>query len=461
MKAARFDVAVIGGGLSGLAAALAADEHGAKTLLIERDANLGGKLKQRIHDENLTGPQYEHRFIREIRESCVETAVSTFVSKVEKKQADFELTLVNREGVIMITCKSVVLACGCRERTPRQIGIHGRHLAGIFTAGTAQYYTNILHITPAKRCVIFGSNNLGLVMAWRLKMEGAEVLGIYEEKPTASHLARNVCRCNDLDIPLYTSKTVTRVFGEERVAAVEVTSVDRNMIPVPGTEEIIECDALILSAGLIPENELAESLGIPLDARTNEPVIDQNYMTKVEGVFCCGNALNVNDPVDYVSESGESAGRAAAEHAETGNSRKVNPLLFIGGSMKHFTCTICPTGCRVSVDVVDGLFRFSGNRCGKAEAFAKHDVFSKTKTETASADRSIITTVRTAFPRIPVLPVRTNRDVPKEKVTEIIRELSNVVITEKIGIGEIVVADVLGTGCDVIAASNILKKILV
>jgi len=340
MTTAHFDVAIIGGGPSGLAAALAADEHGAKTLLIDREENLGGKLEQRIYDENLTGPQYcpatldLRRFIYRLPYSGVKTAMSTFVSKVEKKQGDFELTLVNREGAIRITCKSVVFACGCRERTPRQIGIYGKHLAGIFTAGTAQYYTNILGKMPTKRCVIFGSDSIGLVMAWRLKLEGAEVLGIYEEKPSVSDLARNICRYEGLDIPLYTSKAVTRVFGEERVAAVEITSVDRNMIPVPGTEQVIECDALIVSAGLIPENELAENLGIPLNARTKEPVIDQNYMTNVEGVFCCGSALNVNDSVDNVSESGEAAGRAAAAYVEMINSRKYDPLLSIGTSVK-------------------------------------------------------------------------------------------------------------------------------
>jgi NADPH-dependent 2,4-dienoyl-CoA reductase/sulfur reductase-like enzyme len=324
MIADRYDVAVIGGGPAGLAAALSADEHGAKTLLIEREANLGGILKQCIHDgfglvrygEKLSGPEYAHRFIRQISNSGVETAVLTFVTKIEKQPLGFELTLVNRDGVIKTACKSIVLACGCRERTGRQIGIHGRHSAGVFTAGTAQYYTNILGKMPTKRCVILGSGDIGLIMARRLKLEGAEVLGVYEAKPTASGLMRNVYQClEDFDIPLYTSKTVTRVFGEGRLNSVEVSSVDENMTPISGTEEIIECDALILSVGLIPENELAESLGVPLDTRTKGPITDQNCMTMIDGVFCCGNALHVNDLVDYVSESGETAGRAAAQRA--------------------------------------------------------------------------------------------------------------------------------------------------
>jgi len=326
MVAARYDVAVIGGGPAGLAAALSANECGAKTLLIEREAHLGGILKQCIHDgfglvrygKKLTGPEYAHRFIRRITNSGVETATLTFVTKIKKRPFGFDLTLVNREGVIKTKCRSVVLACGCRERTSRQIGIHGRHSAGVFTAGTAQYYTNILGKMPTKRCVILGSGDIGLIMARRLKLEGAEVIGVYEAKPTPSGLTRNVYQClEDYNIPLHTNKTVTRIFGEGRLNAVEVSSVDENLTPISGTEEIIECDALILSVGLIPENELAESLGVPLDEHTKGPITDQKCMTMIDGVFCCGNALRVYDLVDYVSENGETAGRAAAHWAGT------------------------------------------------------------------------------------------------------------------------------------------------
>ena len=323
-----YDVIVIGGGPAGLAAALASDKCGAKTLLVEREANLGGILKQCIHDgfglvrygEKLSGPEYAHRFISQLPESNVDISTLTFVSRIENfKPLNFKLTLINRNGVIKTECKSIVLACGCRERTSRQIGIHGRHSAGVFTAGTAQYYTNILGKMPTRRCVILGSGDIGLIMARRLKLEGADVVGVYEAKPTASGLMRNVYQClEDFDIPLYTSKTVTRIFGEGRINAVEVSSVNEDMSPIPGSEQIIECDALILSVGLIPENELAESLGVPLDPLTRGPVTDQNYMTMTGGVYCCGNALHVNDLVDYVSESGETAGREAAKEREQG-----------------------------------------------------------------------------------------------------------------------------------------------
>jgi len=324
MIRSEYDVVVIGAGPAGLAAALSSDKYGAKTLLVERETKTGGILKQCIHDgfglvrfgEKLSGPEYAHRFTSQLPESGIETATLTFVSKIKKTMSGFELTLINRSGITKTQCKSIVLACGCRERTSRQVEIHGRHSAGVFTAGTAQYYTNILGKMPAKRCVILGSGDIGLIMARRLKLEGAEVVGVYEIKPTASGLMRNVYQClEDFDIPLHTSKTVTRMFGEERLNAVEISSVDVNMQPISGTEQIIECDALILSVGLIPENELAESLGIPLDDKTKGPVVDQNYMTMTSGVFCCGNALHVNDLVDYVSESGEAAGRTAARWA--------------------------------------------------------------------------------------------------------------------------------------------------
>ncbi len=320
---ADFDVTVIGAGPAGLAAALAADEKGKSVLLIERAARMGGILNQCIHDgfglirfgEKLSGCEYANRYVRMVEDSGVEVSLLTFVTHIEKVDGVFHITIVSRDGVRTITSRTLVLSTGCRERTAKQVGIHGTRPAGVYTAGTAQYYINILGEKPARRCVILGSGDIGLIMARRLTLEGTEVLGVYEVKPTPSGLTRNIAQClDDFGIPLHVSHTVTRLFGESRLEAVEVAQVDEKMRPIEGTQEIIPCDTLILSVGLIPENELAESLGIALDNRAKGPVCDQNYETSLDGVFVCGNALHVNDLVDYVSESGKSAGSAAAEY---------------------------------------------------------------------------------------------------------------------------------------------------
>ncbi len=326
MELLEYDVTIIGAGPAGLAAALAADKAGAKTLLIEREAHPGGILKQCIHDgfglvrfgEKLSGPEYAARFIDQLPESSVDVWTLSFVSSIQREQSTSTLTVITREGIRMVQTRALIFATGCRERTSRQIGVHGRHCAGVFTAGTAQYYTNILGELPTRRCVILGSGDIGLIMARRLTLEGAEVVGVYEAKPTPSGLTRNVSQCLwDFEIPLHTSKTVTRVFGDARLNAVEIASVDSKMRPVAGTEEIIPCDALILSVGLIPENELAETIGVPIDSKTKGAVVDERNETLLRGVFACGNALHVNDLVDYVSESGEVAGAAAAERDRT------------------------------------------------------------------------------------------------------------------------------------------------
>lgn len=329
----KYDVIILGGGPAGLSAALAAKKAGASTLIIEREKRPGGILKQCIHDgfglitfkEKLSGPEYAERFIDIVRHENIPIWTSTFVTSVEKVNEGFELMLVNSEKrALKVYAKALILANGCRERSAKQVFIHGTRPAGVYTAGTAQHFVNIMGYLPCKRCVILGSGDIGLIMARRLTLEGAEVLGVYEAKPEPSGLRRNIVQClEDYGIPLYLSHTVTRVFGDDRVESCEISEVDKNLVPIPGTERIVECDSIILSVGLIPENEIAEKLNIKIDNRTKGPYVDQKLMTEIPGIFSCGNALHVNDLVDYVSESGKTAGESAAEYCKKNGQRKL------------------------------------------------------------------------------------------------------------------------------------------
>jgi len=318
----NYDVVVIGAGPAGIAAAFTANQNGASVFLIEREAKLGGILKQCIHDgfgltrykEKLSGPEYAFREIEKLQRTSVEISTLTFVSNIKKDGDGFLLELITREGMQKIYASKLVLATGCRERTSRQIFINGTNPAGVFTAGAAQYYINVLGQTPTKKCVILGSGDIGLIMARRITLEGGKVLGVYEVKPTPSGLTRNISQClDDFNIPLHLSHTVTRVFGTDRLEAVEIAQVDEKMLPLENTKFKIQCDALIISVGLIPENEIAEKLGIEINPKTKGPFVDQTLMSLVNNVYSCGNALHVSDMADYVSESGEIAGLFAAK----------------------------------------------------------------------------------------------------------------------------------------------------
>lgn len=331
-----FDVVVIGGGPAGMAAALAAHKAGARVAIVEREQHLGGILRQCIHPgfglshfkQELTGPEYAQRFIDQVRETDITLFLDSMVIGIDSGEcasgADesaedgvtHTVTLMSPAGMLQLTGRAVVLAMGCRERTRSEIKIPGSRPAGVFTAGLAQRYINIENLKPGSHAVILGSGDIGLIMARRCTLEGISVEGVYELMPYANGLRRNVKNClDDFGIPLHLSTTVTRVIGHDRVEAVEVSQVDESLAPIPGTERVVPCDTLLLSVGLIPENELSVAAGVELDPRTRGPVVDQSLQTGVLGIFACGNVLHVHDLADNVTTESERAGVAAAAWA--------------------------------------------------------------------------------------------------------------------------------------------------
>lgn len=339
------DLVIIGGGPAGMAAAVKAEKCGIKEIiLIERDEGLGGVLRQCIHNgfglhrfkEELTGPEYSARLSDEVEKSNIKYMLNTTVTEISP---DKTVTAVNSEkGIFKIKAKAVILATGCRERPRGALNIPGKRPSGIYTAGTAQKYINMKGVMPGKKAVILGSGDIGLIMARRMTLEGAEVKAVCELMPYSGGLTRNIVQClDDFGIPLKLSHTVVEIHGDERLTGVTIAKVDENRQPISGTEELIECDVLLLSVGLIPENELAKKAGIEMDKITGGAITDSNRQTNIEGIFACGNALHVHDLADYASEEAEIAGSSAAEYISSGKKCNLKEISVVPKNHTRYT----------------------------------------------------------------------------------------------------------------------------
>ncbi|MGN0388325.1 MAG: FAD-dependent oxidoreductase [Suilimivivens sp.] len=465
----KADLVIIGGGPAGMAAAVSAYENGTTDILIlERDKELGGILNQCIHNgfglhtfkEELTGPEYAARYISMVYEKKIPYMLHTMVVDVRGGDPCIVTAMNQEKGLFEIEAKAVVLAMGCRERPRGAMNIPGSRPSGIYSAGTAQRFVNIEGRMPGKEVVVLGSGDIGLIMARRMSLQGAKVKMVAEIMPYSGGLKRNIVQClDDFGIPLKLSHTVTRIHGKDRIEGVTVSKVDENLKPIPGSEEYVSCDTLLLSCGLIPENELSESAGASMDSVTSGPVVNARLQTTAEGVFACGNVLHVHDLVDNVSKEAAEAGANAAAYVKEKNKdwgeavrpkipAKTKSVIPEGRDAgRTLICIGCPNGCLVTVDKnPDGSLSITGNTCKKGEEYARNEV--------TAPKRTVTSIVRVSGGKNPVVSVKTKEEIPKEKIAACMEEINRTVLKAPVSLGQVVIADVADTGVDIVATAD-------
>ena len=465
----KTDLVIIGGGPAGMAAAVSAYENGTTDILIlERDKELGGILNQCIHNgfglhtfkEELTGPEYAARYISMVYEKKIPYMLHTMVVDVRGGDPCIVTAMNHKKGLFEIEAKAVVLAMGCRETPRGAMNIPGSRPSGIYSAGTAQRFVNIEGRMPGKEVVVLGSGDIGLIMARRMSLQGAKVKMVAEIMPYSGGLKRNIVQClDDFGIPLKLSHTVTKIHGKDRIEGVTVSKVDGNLKPIPGTEEYVSCDTLLLSCGLIPENELSESAGARMDPVTSGPVVNARLQTTAEGVFACGNVLHVHDLVDNVSKEAVEAGANAAAYVKEKNKdwgeavrpkipAKTKSVIPEGRDAgRTLICIGCPNGCLVTVDKnPDGSLSITGNTCKKGEEYARNEV--------TAPKRTVTSIVRVSGGKNPVVSVKTKEEIPKEKIAACMEEINRTALKAPVSLGQIVIADVAGTGVDIVATGD-------